>query len=82
MPVEAVSQGATPIPNSHLVDLDTGTDLGGELDGSRFNCMQCHVIQNKLSPAVENIFKGGFRDEKGRYRSNLLETLNDGVEAE
>jgi len=82
MPEEAVSMGATAIPGSHLFDLDTGTDLGGKLDGSRFNCMQCHVIQNKLSPAVENIFKGDFRDKEGRYRSNLINILNDGIETE
>ena len=82
MPEEAVSMGATPIPRSHLVDLDSGKDLSGALDGNRYNCMQCHVIQTTLSPAVENVFKGEFRDEKGRYRSNLMEILNEGVEAE
>ncbi len=82
MPEESVSSGATPIPSSHLVDMETGKDLGGELDGSRFSCMQCHVIQNILTPAVENIFRGEFRDEQGRYRSNLLDILNEGVEVE
>jgi cytochrome c-type protein NapB len=82
MPQEAVFSGATPIPSSHLIDLDTGEYLRGDLDGGRFNCMQCHVIQNILPPAVENVFKGEFRDEKGRYRSNLLNILNEGVEAE
>lgn len=70
MPEEAVGTGATPIPKSHLTDLDTGKDLGGKLAGSRYNCMQCHVIQNELTPAVQNIFKGGFRDEKSHYRSD------------
>lgn len=82
MPEEAVGSGATPIPKSHLVDLDTGKDLEGNIDSARFNCMQCHVIQTKVSPAVENLFKGEFRDEKSRYRSNLLEILNEGVESE
>ncbi|MEW6602270.1 MAG: nitrate reductase cytochrome c-type subunit, partial [Nitrospirota bacterium] len=82
MPEEAVGSGATPIPKSHLTDLDTGADLGGKLAGSRYNCMQCHVIQTNLSPAVKNIFKGGFRDEKSRYNSNLMDTLNEGVRAE
>ncbi len=82
MPEEAVFSGATPVPTSHLVNLDTGAYLRGKLDGSRFNCMQCHVIQNILTPAVENIFKGEFRDEQGRYRSNLLNILNEGVETE
>ena len=82
MPEEVEDSGATSIPRSHLMDLDTGEDLKGSLDGGRVNCLQCHVIQNILDPAVENIFKGEFRDEQGRYRSNLLDTLNEGVEAE
>jgi cytochrome c-type protein NapB len=82
MPEEAVGTGATPIPKSHLVDLVSGKDLGGNIAGSRFNCMQCHVSQTTVSPAIENLFKGEFRDEKSRYRSNLIEILNEGVEAE
>ena len=82
MPEEAVFSGATPIPTSHLINLTTGEYLRGKLDGARFNCMQCHVIQNILTPAVENIFRGEFRDEQGRYRSNLLNILNEGVEVE
>lgn len=82
MPEEAVFSGATPTPSSHLIDLDTREYLKGKLDGARFNCVQCHVVQNILTPAVENIFKGEFRDERGRYRSNLLNVLNEGVEAE
>jgi cytochrome c-type protein NapB len=82
MPEEAENVGATPVPDSHLVDFDTWKDLDGDLDRKRFNCMQCHVIQTTLPPAVENNFKGEFRDEKGRYRSNLLNILNEGVETE
>lgn len=82
MPEQALGSGATSIPKSHLTDLKTGKDLKGNLDGSRFNCMQCHVIQTKVSPAIENLFKGEFRDEQSRYRSNLIEILNEGVEAD
>ncbi|MBI5666257.1 MAG: nitrate reductase cytochrome c-type subunit [Nitrospirae bacterium] len=82
MPEEAGGTGATPIPKSHLTDLDTGKDLDGKLAGSRYNCMSCHVIQTELTPTVKNVFKGGFRDEKGHYRSNLIDTLNEGVKAE
>jgi cytochrome c-type protein NapB len=82
MPEEAVFSGATPLPSSHLINLNTGEYLRGNLDGSRYNCLQCHVVQNVLTPAVENIFKGEFRDEKGRYRSNLLNILNEGVDVE
>jgi cytochrome c-type protein NapB len=80
MPEESESSGATPIPKSHLFDLSTGKDLKGELDGKRFNCMQCHVIQTTVSPAIENLFKGEFRDEDARYRSNLIDILNEGIE--
>ncbi len=80
MPEESASSGATPIPRSHLFDLSTGKDLKGKLDGNRFNCLQCHVIQTTVSPAVENLFKGEFRDEDDRYRSNLIDILNEGVE--
>jgi cytochrome c-type protein NapB len=82
MPEEAISSGATSLPSSHLINIGTGEYLKGKLDGARFNCLQCHVIQNILTPAVKNIFKGEFRDERGRYRSNLLNILNEGVEAE
>ncbi len=82
MPDEAVSQGATPIPQSHFVDFDSGKKPGKKLDGDRYNCMQCHVIQTEVTPAVKNLFKGEFRDEKGRYRSNLIDILNEGIKEE
>jgi cytochrome c-type protein NapB len=82
MPQEAVSMGATPIPKSHFTELGTGKDLKGKLDGDRYNCLQCHVTQNRISPPIANLFKGEFRDKEGRYRSNLLTILNEGVEAE
>jgi cytochrome c-type protein NapB len=80
MPMSAKSVGAVAIPRSHLIDMDTGKDLGGELDGERFNCMQCHVPQVKMPPAVKNLFEGEFRDEKGKYSSNLADILNEGIE--
>jgi cytochrome c-type protein NapB len=82
MPEEAITMGATPLPKSHFVDLDTGKDLGENLDGKRYNCLQCHVIQNIVTEPVVNFFKGDFRSEGGKYRSNLMETLNEGVHAD
>lgn len=82
MPDEASATGATPIPRSHFTDLDTGKDLGNTLDGKRYNCMQCHVIQTTLKPPIENRFKGTFRDKDGKKRSHLLDTINEGVKAE
>jgi cytochrome c-type protein NapB len=80
MPEEAVSSGATAIPRSHFVYLGSGKDMGRKLVGDRFNCMQCHVIQTVLTPPVKNLFKGEFRDEGGRYRSNLIDILNEGID--
>ncbi|MBL7048955.1 MAG: nitrate reductase cytochrome c-type subunit [Nitrospira sp.] len=80
IPEEAVSMGATPIPKSHFTELGTGKDLGDKLDGDRYNCMQCHVIQTTATPPVANIFKGEFRAEEQKYRSNLIDILNEGVE--
>jgi len=82
MPEYAKSRGATPIPKSHLMNLDTGEDLKGKLDGKRYNCMQCHVQQVNIQPPVKNRFKGEFRDEKGQERSNLYDILNEGVRVE
>lgn len=82
MPDAAVGSGATPIPRSHFVDMDTGKDLEGKLDGDRYNCLHCHVIQTVINPPVKNIFKGEFRDKEGKHRSNLLDVLNEGVKSE
>lgn len=82
MPDAVSATGATAIPKSHFFDIDTGKDLGGSLDGKRYNCMQCHVIQTTITPPVKNLFKSEFRSNKGKYRSNLLDTLNEGVNAE
>lgn len=82
MPEEAKSMGAVSIPKSHLVDLNSGKDLKGKLDGDRYNCMQCHAIQTVISAPIKNIFKSEFRDPRGQYNSNLIDILNEGVQAE
>ena len=79
-PERAKSIKATPIPKSHLIDFRTGDDLRGGLDRKRHFCVQCHVPQSDAKLPVENLFEGGFRDETGKTRSNLADTLNEGVE--
>ena len=80
MPKYAKRTTATPIPESHLIDFRTGEDLMGSLDRKRHFCVQCHVPQSDAKLPVENLFEGGFRDEKGKTLSNLVDTLNEGVE--
>ncbi len=80
MPEDAKYFEATPIPESHLIDARTGEDLMGKLDRKRHFCVQCHLPQSDAELPVENLFEGGFRDDMGKTRSNLVDTLNEGVE--
>lgn len=82
MPEEAKRRGATPVPKSHLMKLATKEDLHGRLDNERYNCMECHVQQVETAPPVKNMFKGGFKSKEEKSRSNLSDTLNEGVPAE
>lgn len=82
MPEHASALGATPIPRSHFVDLDTGKDLKGALDGERYPCMQCHVPQVNIPEAIKNTFRADFRSKKSKTSSNLLDTLNEGVKVD
>jgi len=80
MPEHAKGLGATPLPKSHFVDMDTGKDLKGELDGKRYPCMQCHVPQVNIPEPIKNTFKADYRSKKSMTGSSLLDTLNEGVE--
>jgi len=50
------------------------------LHKGRFNCSQCHAPQSKTDPAVANTFAPDFGSGKGKSASNLLDTINEGVE--
>lgn len=80
MPDEAKDMGATPIPQSHFVNLRTQQDLEGKLYQGRFFCSQCHAPQAQLNLVVENDFKAEFRREKDRFSSRLIENMNEGVD--
>ena len=82
MPEVASAAGATSMPKSHFFDIDSGQDLKGQLDGKRYNCMQCHVPQVNIPEAIKNTFKADFRSKKSKTSSNLLDTLNEGVKAD
>lgn len=82
MPEQAKALGATALPKSHFLDMNTGKDLGVSLHGNRYDCMQCHVPQVNIPEAIKNTFKAEFRKKKDKTSSSLLETLNEGVRAE
>ncbi len=79
MPDKAKQTGATPIPRSHLMKLAEGKDLNGKLDNERFNCVECHARESNATPPVKNTFKGGFKNSRERTRSDLADTVNEGV---
>lgn len=79
MPEFAKDVGSTPVPKSHLVDLRSGVDNGGVLDGSRYNCVQCHSPQAKVDIIIENNFEPEFRYKDSNSTSNLLDVLNEGI---
>lgn len=80
MPDVASSVGAISIPKTHMTNLRNMKDLKGELYQGRWNCTQCHAPQAELDPTVMNRFKGAYRKKiGGEYKSNLIQTLREGV---
>ncbi|KFL34918.1 nitrate reductase [Sulfurospirillum sp. SCADC] len=78
MPEVAEAVKATPIPKSHFFDMRTQKVLT-EMSQARYNCTACHAPQSANEPLVKNEFKPEYRKANGAQRSNLLDTLNDGV---
>ncbi len=78
MPEVAPSVKATPIPPTHFMDFRTQKKLD-HLAQQRFNCSQCHVPQANVKPLVENKFSAGYRSGEEKKKSNLIDTLNEGV---
>jgi cytochrome c-type protein NapB len=67
----------------YKVNAEEGTmvakDLGSNLNKARYNCTQCHVPQAKVTVFVENMFDPNFRSEEDAKRSNLIETMGEGL---
>lgn len=79
MPEVAASVGATPIPKSHMYDLRNHKAIKEGISDSRYNCTQCHVPQANAKPLVHNNFSPVFKDEKEKFKSNLLDVIEEGV---
>jgi len=92
MPAVAKSVNATPIPPTHFKDFfaETKEDLKkykgskvhqdeSDIAPQRFNCSQCHVPQANVKPLVKNRFQPDYRNADKKRKSNLLDTLNEGV---
>lgn len=46
----------------------------------RFNCSQCHAPQSKTEVEVANTFRPDFKDGKEKTASDLIDSMNEGVE--
>ena len=77
-PGVAESVKATVVPASHLYDLRTNKALP-EVSQARYVCVSCHAPQSANAPLVQNNFKPEFRKQDGAVKTNLLDTLNEGV---
>lgn len=61
-------------------DIKTVSLKSGEtLIGARFNCSQCHAPQSQGNNVPKNDFKADFRTQGSNSKSNLIDTLNEGV---
>lgn len=49
------------------------------LSGTRFNCSQCHTPQSNSTMVPKNTFQSEFRSEGLNSKSNLIDTINEGV---
>ncbi len=45
----------------------------------RYNCSQCHAPQSTQAPLVDNTFTPDFITKDGKSKSNLIDTMNEGV---
>jgi cytochrome c-type protein NapB len=79
LPEDAADMGATPVPASHLYDMRRNQQLES-LNPANYNCTMCHAPQADTGQLVENVFEPYFRAQEQKERSNLLDTLNEGVE--
>jgi len=77
-PEVAEAVKATAVPASHMYDMRKNTKLA-EVSQARYVCVSCHAPQSANEPLVKNEFKADFRQKDGAVKTNLLDTLNEGV---
>ena len=52
---------------------------GQELNNAMYNCNLCHAPQTEITVEIKNTFKPDFRSSKDKSKSNLSETMKEGV---
>ncbi len=79
LPEAAADVGATSVPASHLFDIRRDKQLDS-LNPANYNCTQCHAAQANTGELVGNTFEPYYRAKERKEKSNLLDTLHEGVE--
>ena len=75
----AADIGATSMPMTHYFDYQANKATGDAVSNERFNCTLCHVPQSNAKPLVGNTFKPEFESEALKKKSNLIDTINEGI---
>lgn len=75
----AADINATAMPATHYFDFINNKSTGDVVSNARFSCTQCHVVQSDAKPIVGNTFKADFQNETLKNKSNLIDTLNEGI---
>jgi len=52
---------------------------GNELNKAMYNCNLCHAPQTEITVEIKNLFEPDFRSSKDKSKSNLSETIKEGV---
>ncbi len=78
-PEVAEAVKATAVPKSHLYDMRNNKALA-DVSQARYVCVSCHAPQSANEPLVKNEFQPEFRSKDGAVKTNLLDTLNEGVQ--
>lgn len=63
----------------NTIDIKTVEKPLDALSGARFNCSQCHAPQSVGNDVPKNNFAAEFRSEGLNGKSNLIDTINEGV---
>jgi len=70
------------VGDKYAVDAKEGEVVAKKLENlspARFNCSQCHVPQANVTVDIKNTFERVFRDTSLKKKSNLNQTIKEGV---
>ncbi len=82
-PITTIAKNGAVVKEGKAVkntsDFKTVVHKLDKLSNARFNCSQCHAPQSTGAPLVGNTFTPDFQSKDAKHRSNLIDTINEGV---